>query len=114
MRCNFKKSLHGSAAASESVEKDPLKDDVTMPHSTSPHRGLHSSWQHVADYICLFMEEGEKLTLGKDQATPLIVEVALSVLFSSFCFLVHLLYHLCLMFYTIQSPFLGPTGDMLG
>ena len=29
----------------------------------------------MADYICLFMEEGDELTLGEDQAAPLDTEV---------------------------------------
>ena len=78
-----KKSLHGSAAASQSGEKDPVKGDVTAPHSTSPPRILCSYQQNIADYICLFMEEGEELTLGEDWAVPLIVEVSLSILFLS-------------------------------
>ena len=66
MRHYFKKSLHCSAAASKSVEKDPVEGDVTAPHSTSPPRVLHSYQQHITDYVCLFMEEGEELTLSED------------------------------------------------
>ena len=62
MRPDFKKSLHG-LAASQSVEKDPDEGDVTAPHSTSPPRILCSYQQHVADYVHLFMKEGEELTL---------------------------------------------------
>ena len=96
MRHNFKNSLHGSAAASQSVEKDPVKGDATTPHGTSPPRVLCSYWQHVTDYIHLFIE-GEELTLSDDQAAPLIVEVPTSILLSSFHFLVHLLSCLCFM-----------------
>ena len=66
MRHNFQRSLHGSVAASQSMEKYPVEGDVTAPLSTSPPGILHSYQQHVADYIHLFMEEGEELTLGED------------------------------------------------
>ena len=101
MRHNFKSSLHGSAAASKSVEKDPAEEDPTTPYSTSPPRVFHFYQQHITDYIYLFMGEGGELTLRKDQAAPLIVEVAILILFSSFYFLTHLMYHPCPMSYTI-------------
>ena len=78
MRHDFQRSLHGLSAASQSVEKE---GDVTAPCSTSPPRLLCSYQQHIAGYIHLFMAEGEELTLGEDQATPLIVEVLLSIIF---------------------------------
>ena len=81
MRHNFQRSLHGSAAASQSVEKDSVDGDVIAPYSTSPPRIPCSYQQQFVDYVCLFMEEGEELTLGKDQDAPLIVEVFLSILF---------------------------------
>ena len=79
---------------------DPAKGDVTTPNSTSPPCVFHSYWQHITDYVHLFME-GEEHTLGEDPADPLIVEVSISILLSSFCFLAHSLYHLCVMSYTI-------------
>ena len=84
MRHNFKKSFHGSAVASQSVEKDPVEGDNTTPHSTSLPRVLCLYQQHITDYVYLCMEEGKDLTLSEDQANPLF-----SILFSSFCFLVH-------------------------
>ena len=66
MRHNFQRSLHGSAVASQSAEEDPVEGYVTVPCSTSPPKILHSYQQHIADYICLFMEEGEELTVSKD------------------------------------------------
>ena len=81
MRDEFQRSLHSLVAASPSVEKDPVEGDITAPCSTSPPRVLHSYQQHAADYVCLFMEEGEELTLGEDPAAPWIVEVFLSILF---------------------------------
>ena len=33
----------------------------------------------MADYVCLFMEEGEELTLREDQAAPLVTEVCYHV-----------------------------------
>ena len=66
MRHDFKNSLHGSAAASQSVEKDPVEGDVTAPHSISPPRILHFYQQHIADYIHLFHGRRKELTLGED------------------------------------------------
>ena len=64
MRCDFKKLLHGSAAPSQTVEKNPVRGNVTTPHSTSPPRVLHSYQKHTTGYVHLFMEEGEELNLG--------------------------------------------------
>ena len=91
------------------MKKDPAEGDITAPHSTSPPRVLCPYQQHVDDYNCLFME-GEKLTLGEDQATPLIIGVffqyyfidLFTVLFPS-----HVLHNSI-----SQSPFPGPAEDM--
>ena len=90
MRHDFKNSLHGSAAASQSAEKDSVKGDVTTPHSTSPPRAFCSYRQPITDYIGLFME-GQEFTLSKDWHTPFIVKVSiqyyclLSVSFPIYC-----------------------------
>ena len=52
-----------------------MKGDTTEPYSTSPPQALQSHQQHMADYICLFMEEGEELTISEDQAALLVTEV---------------------------------------
>ena len=44
------------------------------PCSISPPQVVHSHCQHQADYVKLFMEEGEDLTLGKDWAASLVTE----------------------------------------
>ena len=100
MRDEFQRSLHSSVAESQSVEKDPVEGDITAPHSNSPPRVLSLYQQHIAYYVHLFMEEGEELTLGEDPATPLIVEVFLSIL----GLLIYLLYYFHLISYTIPSP----------
>ena len=71
MRCDFKNSLHGSTAASQPVEKDPVEGDVITPQSTSPPRVLHSYQQHITNYVQLFMEEGKELTPEQGLSWPL-------------------------------------------
>ena len=83
MRHDFQRSLHDSAAASQSVVKDPIEGDSTAPCSTSPPRVLCSYQQHIAKYFDIVMKEGEELTLGEDQVSPLVVEESLSTLFPS-------------------------------
>ena len=75
LRHAFQKMLHCSAAGSQSAEKEPLEGNTTEPHSTSPPRALQTHQQHMADYIHLFMEQGEELTLSEDWAAPLVTEV---------------------------------------
>ena len=48
---------------------------IPPSHATPPPQAHHSYQQHMADYVPLFMEEGEELTLGEDPAAPLIMEV---------------------------------------
>ena len=81
MRHDFQRSLHSSETASQCIEKEPVEDDTTAPCSTLTSRVLFPYQQHIADYVCLFMEEGEELTLGEDQSAPLLVDVFLSILF---------------------------------
>ena len=56
-------------------EPEPSTSMSTEPCDISPPRVLWTHHQHVADYVRLMMEEGEDLTLGEDQAAPLITEV---------------------------------------
>ena len=74
MRHEFQKSLHSSAAGSQSAEKEPVEGDTTGPHSTSSPKALCSHQQHMVVNLHLFMK-GEELTLGEDQAAPLVTEV---------------------------------------
>ena len=66
MRHKFQRSLHSSADASQSVEKDPVEADTAAPHITFPPRVLGSYQQDIAEYVCLFIEKGEEMTLGED------------------------------------------------
>ena len=104
LRHDFQRSLHSSAAASQSIEKDPVEADTTAPCSTSPLQVLPSYQQHVADHVHLFMEKGEELTLSEDWAAPLVVEVFLQYYFIDL-FAVSFLSHVIhLIQSTIQSP----------
>ena len=64
-------------AASLQLEEAEPEGDSTEIHSSSPPRLIHSHHQHLADYVKSFMEEREELTLGEDQAAPLVTEVPL-------------------------------------
>ena len=78
MRQEFKQSL-GDAAASTQVREEELPESKsTETQSDSPPRVIHSHQQHLANYIYMYMEEGEKLTLDEDRAVPLITEVDFS------------------------------------
>ena len=61
-------------ASLQSEETEP-EGKSTETHSSSPPRVTSSHHQHLVDFIKLFMEEGEELTLGEDQVVPLITEV---------------------------------------
>ena len=58
----------------QSEEAEP-KGENTEILSSSPPRVICTHCHHLADYIKLFMEKGEELTLGEDRAAPLITEV---------------------------------------
>ena len=74
MRQEFQSTLQRTAASVPSDEAEP-KGESTETFSSSPSRVIHMHHQHLADYIKLFMEEGEELTLGEDRAAPLITQV---------------------------------------
>ena len=78
MRQEFKQSLGKAAASTQVREKEPPESESTEAQSDSPPRVIHSHWEHLADYIQICMEEGERLTLGEDRAAPLITEVDFS------------------------------------
>ena len=50
---------------SQSDEKEPLVGESMEPHSDPP-QALCSDQQQIADYLRLFMDEGEELTLSED------------------------------------------------
>ena len=62
-------------AVSQSEETEPIEGESTELCSISPPWVIHSHHQHLTDYVKLFMEEGEELTLGEDWAAPLVTEV---------------------------------------
>ena len=77
MRQEFKRSLSKMVAVSQSDEREPLKSESTEPHSVSPHMiPALAHKQYLADYMKLFMEEGEELTLSENQAAPLLTQVS--------------------------------------
>ena len=75
MRQEFRCTLGKVVISSQVAEAETQEGKVTKIHSDSPPRVTHIHCQHMADYIKLFMEHGERLTLGEDWATPLITEV---------------------------------------
>ena len=63
-----------ASLASTSEKLEELKSEDTG--NSSPSRVTWSYNQNRADYICLCMDEGLMLTMGKDQSAPLIIEVS--------------------------------------
>ena len=66
----------GKTVASLQSEETEPEGKNTEIHSNSPPRVIFSHCQHLADYVKLFMEEGEELTLGEDWPAPLITDVS--------------------------------------
>ena len=78
MRQEFKQTVGEIVASVQAGESsEPLEGKSMEAQSNSPLRVTCSHHQHLADYIKLFMEEGEEMTLVEDWATPLITEVPL-------------------------------------
>ena len=75
------------------LKKEHPEGDTTKPCNTSP-KALYSYQQHMADYVCLFTEEGEELTLGEHQAAPLITEVCHHIPLLKFLDYLNLFIHL--------------------
>ena len=63
--------------ASLQLEEAEPEGEYTEICNSSPPRVIYSHCHHLADYVKLFMEEGEELTIGEDWAAPLITEVPL-------------------------------------
>ena len=74
MRQEFQCTLGEMAMSLQVAEAKPPEGKDTEVHSDSL-RVMHTHCQHMADYVRLLMEHRERLTLGEDQATPLITEV---------------------------------------
>ena len=62
-------------ASLQSEETQPEGESAEI-HSSSPPRVICSHHQHLADYVRLFMEEGEGLSPDENQVTPLITIVS--------------------------------------
>ena len=56
-------------------EPEPAEGYSTVPSETSPPLVLKSHHQHLANYVKLFPEEGENLSMGDNPAVPLVTEV---------------------------------------
>ena len=74
MRKKFRESLKDTMAGSHTPEPEPLKGNSTEPHSISPPQVLRLYHQHLADYVRLFMEEGEEMSMGEDWAALLVTD----------------------------------------
>ena len=77
LRQEFQKMLSERVATSQVEEVEPLEGKSTEAHSSYPPMVICSHCQHLADYVKIFMEAGEELTLGEDQVAPLVTEVPL-------------------------------------
>ena len=67
--------MKDTVVRSQVPESEPVEGDSTEPNGISPPWVIKSHHQHLADYVKLFMEEGEELSMGEDWATPLVTEV---------------------------------------
>ena len=76
MRQEFKQYLEEASASIQSGEHKPPEGESTEAQSNSPPMITHSHQKHLANYMRIFMGEGEKLTLDEDRAAPLITEVS--------------------------------------
>ena len=75
MRQEFQHTLCEAATSLQVAEAEPPEGEDTEVHSDSPCRVTCTHHQHKADYVRLFMKQGEKLTLGEEQATPVTTQV---------------------------------------
>ena len=66
MRQEFQCTLGELAMSSQVAEGEPPEGKDTEVHSDSPPRVTCTHCQHMADYIKLFIEHRERLTLGED------------------------------------------------
>ena len=74
MRQEFQKTLVKTSVSLQSEETEP-EGESTEICSSSPPRVIHLHYQHLTDYVKLFMEEGKELTMGEDWVAPLIREI---------------------------------------
>ena len=68
MRQEVQKTLGKMAASLQLEETEPEGENIEIC-SSSPPEVIQSHHHHLADYIKLFMEEGEELTLEEDWST---------------------------------------------
>ena len=87
MRQEFRTVLNRTVMVASADDKPkPSTSTSTEPHDTSLPRVLRTHCQHSADYVRLMMEDIENLTMGEDQAAPLITEVFSPVSFHTSIF----------------------------
>ena len=67
MRQEFRESLKDTVAGCQVAEPEPLEGDSMEPISVSPTWVIKMHCRHLADYVKLFIEEGEGLTMGEAQ-----------------------------------------------
>ena len=83
MRQEFRESMKDTMAGSQVPEPEPLEGDSTEPSSVSPPWVIKLHHQHLADYVRVFMEEEEEMTMGEDWAAPLVTEALQTVSLAS-------------------------------
>ena len=77
LRQEFQSTLVKAASLTSQSEEpgEPAEGKDTESWGSSPPRITWSHSQHRADYVHIFMEEGNMLTMGKDRSPPMIMEV---------------------------------------
>ena len=75
MRQDFKERMKGTMVMSQVPPEPEPTGDSTVPSETSPPWVLKSHHRHLANCVNLFLEEGEDLSIGDDQAAPLVTEL---------------------------------------
>ena len=76
IRQDFKERMKKTMVTSPiPPEPDPAEGVGTVPSETFPPQVLKSHHQHLANYVKLFLKEGEDLSMGDNQAALLVTEV---------------------------------------
>ena len=100
MRQDIKERMKGTMVTSQvPPAPEPAERDSTVPSDTSPPQVLKFHHQHLANYVKLFLEEGEDLIMGDDKAAPLVTEVFIH------CFTIYDWSFILVSFYLIHYVF---------
>ena len=70
--------MKGTVAGSQVPEPEPLEGDNKEPSIISPQWVIKSHHQHLADYVRLFMEEGQEMSMGAPLVTDALQKIHLA------------------------------------